>query len=65
MGEVTNVVLFDKEPDGVASVRYSNALAASECVRVCCLPQSHQFKTENITYKSLEKNTAFTDTAIE
>ena len=38
MGEVTNVVLFDKETDGVASVRYSNALAATECVRVCCLP---------------------------
>ena len=36
MGEVTNVVLFDKEADGVASVRYSNAMAANECVRVCC-----------------------------
>ena len=65
MGEVTNVVLFDKEPDGVASVRYSNSLAESECVRVCCVPQSHQFKTENITYKSLEKHRGFTDIAIE
>ena len=34
MGEVTNVVLFDKETDGVASVRYGNAVAANECVKV-------------------------------
>ncbi|KAL8929825.1 MAG: hypothetical protein Q9208_000969 [Pyrenodesmia sp. 3 TL-2023] len=31
---VTNVVLFDKEPDGVASVRFSNAEGAKACVRV-------------------------------
>ncbi|KAI9819873.1 MAG: hypothetical protein M1827_006442 [Pycnora praestabilis] len=34
LGEVTNVVLFDKETDGVASVRYANAEAAKACVRV-------------------------------
>lgn len=34
MGDVTNVVLFDKEPDGIASVRYGNAVAANECVKV-------------------------------
>ncbi|KAL2043439.1 hypothetical protein N7G274_003746 [Stereocaulon virgatum] len=34
MGPVTNVVLFDKETDGVASVRYSNAEAADACVKV-------------------------------
>jgi HIV Tat-specific factor 1 len=34
LGEVTNVVLFDKEPDGVASVRFANAQAAEACVRV-------------------------------
>lgn len=34
LGEVTNVVLFDKEPDGVASVRFANAQAAASCVRV-------------------------------
>ncbi|KAI9696566.1 MAG: hypothetical protein M1836_005585 [Candelina mexicana] len=34
LGEVTNVVLFDKEPDGVASVRYGNAEAAKACVRM-------------------------------
>lgn len=34
MGEVTNVVLFDKEPDGVASVRFGNAEAAKACVRL-------------------------------
>ena len=34
LGEVTNVVLYDKEPDGVASVRFSNSEAANACVRV-------------------------------
>jgi HIV Tat-specific factor 1 len=34
LGEVTNVVLFDKELDGVASVRYSTPEAAQACVRV-------------------------------
>jgi len=34
LGEVTNVVLFDKESDGVASVRFSNAESASACVRL-------------------------------
>ena len=34
MGPVTNVVLFDKEPSGVASVRYSNVEAAEACVKV-------------------------------
>ena len=37
MGPVTNVVLFDKEADGVASVRYGNAEAAKACVSVCAL----------------------------
>jgi HIV Tat-specific factor 1 len=35
LGEVTNVVLFDREPDGVASVRFANAEVAKACVRVC------------------------------
>lgn len=34
LGEVTNVVLFDKEPDGIATVRFGNAEAASACVRL-------------------------------
>jgi HIV Tat-specific factor 1 len=34
LGEVTNVVLFDMEEDGVASVRFSNAEAAKACVGV-------------------------------
>ncbi|KAI9674705.1 MAG: hypothetical protein M1817_001608 [Caeruleum heppii] len=33
LGDVTNVVLFDKEVDGVASVRFANAEAAQACVR--------------------------------
>lgn len=32
LGEVTNVVLFDLEIDGVASVRFGNAEAAGACV---------------------------------
>lgn len=34
LGEVTNVVLYDKEPDGVSSVRYSTPESARACVRV-------------------------------
>ena len=34
LGEVTNVVLFDGEEDGVASVRFSNSEAAKACVGV-------------------------------
>lgn len=34
LGDVTNVVLFDKEPAGVASVRFSDVAAAEACVRV-------------------------------
>ncbi|CZS95471.1 related to cold sensitive U2 snRNA supressor [Rhynchosporium agropyri] len=32
LGEVTNVVLFDLEEEGIASVRYANAEAAKACV---------------------------------
>ncbi|KAL8814534.1 MAG: hypothetical protein Q9223_006253 [Gallowayella weberi] len=34
IANVTNVVLFDKEPDGVTSVRFSDAEGAKACVRV-------------------------------
>lgn len=34
LGDVTNVVLYDKEPDGIASVRYSTPEAAEACVKV-------------------------------
>ncbi|SZE99764.1 unnamed protein product [Blumeria hordei] len=34
LGEVTNVVLFDLEKDGVASVRFSNTEAAEACVNL-------------------------------
>ena len=34
LGDVTNVVLFDKEAAGVASVRFKNSEAADACVRV-------------------------------
>lgn len=34
LGEVTNVVLFDMEEEGVASVRFSNVESANACVRL-------------------------------
>ena len=34
LGEVTNVVLFDMEVDGIATVRFGNAEAARACVRL-------------------------------
>ena len=34
LGEVTNVVLFDKEVEGVMSVRFANEEAAQACLRV-------------------------------
>jgi HIV Tat-specific factor 1 len=33
-GQVTNVVLYDKEEDGVMTVRFSDARAANACVEV-------------------------------
>ena len=41
LGDVTNVVLYDKEPDGIASVRYSNPEAARACVNVRLLESHH------------------------
>ena len=38
MGPVTNVVLFDKEADGVASIRFGNSEAARTCVNVRSSP---------------------------
>ena len=34
LGEVTNVVLFDREDDGVVSVRFADAESALACVQV-------------------------------
>lgn len=34
LGQVTNVVLFDLEREGVATVRFGNTEAANACVRV-------------------------------
>ena len=32
-GKVTNVVLYDKEEDGVVTIRFGNAMAAEACMR--------------------------------
>jgi HIV Tat-specific factor 1 len=34
IGEVTNVVLFDAEPDGVMSVRFADEEDAVKCIKV-------------------------------
>jgi HIV Tat-specific factor 1 len=34
VGEVTNVVLYDKEPEGVVSVRFADPESARQCVEV-------------------------------
>lgn len=34
LGEVTNIILYDKEKDGVASVRFSTPQAARACIKV-------------------------------
>ena len=34
LGTVTNVVLYDKEPDGVVSVRFADIAVAVACVKV-------------------------------
>jgi HIV Tat-specific factor 1 len=34
LGDITNVVLFDKEPEGVASVKFTTTQAAAACVRL-------------------------------
>lgn len=34
LGDVTNVVLFDGEEDGVVSVRFANIQSAKACIEV-------------------------------
>jgi len=34
LGEITNVVLYDKEPEGVVSVRFQDPEAARACIQV-------------------------------
>jgi HIV Tat-specific factor 1 len=34
LGEVTNVTLYDKEPDGVVTVRFTTPQSALACVKV-------------------------------
>lgn len=32
-GEITNVTLYDKEEDGVVTVRFSNAMSSKACIK--------------------------------
>jgi hypothetical protein len=36
IGEVTNVVLYDQEPEGVVTVKFTQPDDAQECIRVRC-----------------------------
>jgi HIV Tat-specific factor 1 len=42
LGDVTNVVLYDKEEDGIVSVRFANAESAKACVGVCSPPSTSE-----------------------
>jgi HIV Tat-specific factor 1 len=35
LGEITNVVLYDKEEDGVITVKFKDVQGAQACVKVC------------------------------
>lgn len=37
IGEVTNVVLYDLEPEGVVTVKFAQPEDAQTCVTVCCV----------------------------
>lgn len=34
LGRVTNLVLWDKEPDGIMTIRFADSQSASACVEV-------------------------------
>jgi hypothetical protein len=40
LGEITNVVLYDKEEDGVVTVRFQDIHGAAACVKVCNQPDA-------------------------
>jgi len=52
IGEVTNVVLFDGEKDGIMSVRFAEEDDALECVKVFLLPVNADGQTMNGRYFS-------------
>jgi HIV Tat-specific factor 1 len=52
LGEVTNVVLFDKEQEGVASVRFSTPEAAVACVKVYGISLYMYWKSQGLTRSS-------------
>jgi len=41
LGPVTNIILYDKEPEGVMTVRFTDTQDADACVKVCPLPALH------------------------
>lgn len=38
LGEITNVVLYDKEADGVMTIKFKDVAGAQACVQVCGNP---------------------------
>jgi HIV Tat-specific factor 1 len=48
IGEVTKVVLFDEEPEGVVKVRFTDPAAAIRCVKVGLFLFTTASKLDNI-----------------
>lgn len=48
LGEITNVVLYDEEPDGIVSVRFKDPTAAKACVSVS---KNNKFMFAMLTYQ--------------
>ncbi|KAI9653504.1 MAG: hypothetical protein M1821_007012 [Bathelium mastoideum] len=55
VGEVTNVVLYDKEEDGVVTVRFGNAQSAKACVNVMNGRYFSQQKVEAYIFDGKDK----------
>jgi HIV Tat-specific factor 1 len=53
LGEVTNVVLYDKEEDGVVTVRFANAISAEAAVKVF---NGRMFDGRKVCYFSAENS---------
>ena len=54
LGEITNVVLYDEEPDGIVSVRFKDPTAAKACVSVS---KNNRFVFAMLTYQVMNGGT--------
>lgn len=62
LGDITNVVLYDKEPDGVVTVRFSDPEAAKQCVKVISFPSFRtHFLPPFLVFSSFYKSASSSD----